>query len=144
MDFIDSLRCSADAVASEDSLLLSLSKLKLEEMFIAKKHIAVQFYWHFWKTLSMRIREANELLKSFFVEASKEDKQKRQAEAVGGEATSVDLQKKMAVLKEKGLSSKELRLLATFSNEETYKCGQHIFQEGDKGTVCTSSWTDRC
>lgn len=133
MDFIDSLRCSADAFANDDTTLLSLSKLKLEEMFLSKKHIAVQFYWHFWKTLSQRIREANELLKSFFIEASKSDKQKSPAATSQGEAISVDLQKKMAVLKEKGLSSKELRLLATFSNEEFYKIGQNIFQEGDKG-----------
>jgi CRP-like cAMP-binding protein len=36
-------------------------------------------------------------------------------------------------LKEKGLSSKELRLLAAFSNEESFKTGQTIFVEGDKG-----------
>lgn len=129
MDFIDSLRCSADAVANEDCILLSIPKWKLEEVFLSRKHIAVQFYWHFWKTLSMRIREGNELLKSFFIEADKlEDRSRDQTSA---ESTSVDLQKKMAVLKEKGLSSKELRLLATFSNEELYKSGQSIFREGD-------------
>src|SRR5262249_23878899 len=37
------------------------------------------------------------------------------------------------VLKEKGLSSKELRLLATFCNEELYKAGQTVFMEGDRG-----------
>lgn len=133
MDFIDSLRCSADAIATEDGVLFSMSKVKLEEMFISKRHVAVQFYWHFWKTLSLRIREANELLKSFFIEAAKSDRQVREGGGVSGELTTVDLQKKMAVLKEKGLSSKELRLLAAFSSEEMFKSGQNIFMEGDRG-----------
>lgn len=132
MDFIDSLRCSADAVANEDSALLSVSKVKLEELFISQKHIAVRFYWQFWKTLAQRIRDANELLKSFFIEAAKDEK-RMALEGTAGKTVSVDLDKKMAVLKEKGLSSKELRLLATFSNEEFYKAGQSIFVEGQKG-----------
>jgi CRP-like cAMP-binding protein len=51
MDFFDSLR-PATAVANENCLLLSMPKSKLEDIFISKKHIAVQFYWHFWKTLA--------------------------------------------------------------------------------------------
>jgi tetratricopeptide (TPR) repeat protein len=43
MDFIDSLRCSADAIANEDSTLFLLSKVKLEDLFISEKHVAVQF-----------------------------------------------------------------------------------------------------
>jgi len=132
MDFIDSLRCSADAVANEDTLLLSMSKLKLEDIFISQKHVAVQFYWNFWKTLSQRIRQANELLKSFFIESSKADNREI-LEQKTGQATSVDFEQKIALLKEKGLSSKELRLLATFSNEEFFKGGQNIFSEGQKG-----------
>ncbi len=132
MDFIDSLRCSADAIANQDSLLFSMSKIKLEDIFISQKHIAVQFYWNFWKTLSQRIRQANELLKSFFIEASRAE-QRNVLEQGSGQATSVDFEKKIALLKEKGLSSKELRLLATFSNEEFFKIGQSIFHEGQKG-----------
>lgn len=133
MDFIDSLRCSADAIANENTVLFSMSKIKLEELFISRKHIAVQFYWHFWKTLSHRIREANELLKSFFIEASQSERVRKQVDEQPGEATTVDFQKKLSVLKEKGLSSKELRLLATFSSEELFKAGTNVFMEGDKG-----------
>jgi CRP-like cAMP-binding protein/tetratricopeptide (TPR) repeat protein len=133
MDFIDSLRCSADAISNEETVLFSMSKVRLEELFLARKHVAVQFYWHFWKALSHRIREANDLLKSFFIEYSKTEQHRESAEEKPGEATTVDFQKKMAMLKEKGLSSKELRLLATFSNEQLFKAGQNIFMEGDKG-----------
>ena len=39
----------------------------------------------------------------------------------------------MALLQEKGLSTRELRLLATFSSEEMFKTGQKIFAEGEQG-----------
>jgi CRP-like cAMP-binding protein/cytochrome c-type biogenesis protein CcmH/NrfG len=133
MDFIDSMRCSADAIANEDTVLFSLSKIKLEEMFLTRRHVAVQFYRQFWKTLSDRIRSANELLKSFFNESAEEENSKKEAQGTAGESTRVDLEKKMALLHEKGLSSKELRLLATFSSEEMYKAGQKIFVEGEQG-----------
>ena len=132
MDFIDSLRCSADAIVSEDGFLFSMSKLRLEDIFISQKHIAVQFYWNFWKALSQRIRQANELLKSFFIEA-KNAEQRKVVEHQAGQATTVGIEHKIALLKEKGLSSKELRLLATFSSEEFFKSGQNIFSEGQKG-----------
>jgi len=133
MDFIDSMHCSADAIANEDSVLLSMSKQKLEELLQNRKSLAVQFFWHFWRTLSQRIRETNELLKSFFLEADSPGKQSRIDAGSVGEAIRVDLEKKMALLKEKGLSSRDLRLLATFSHEEFFRSGQTIFLEGDTG-----------
>ncbi|HJZ12853.1 MAG TPA: cyclic nucleotide-binding domain-containing protein [Acidobacteriota bacterium] len=133
MDFIDSLHSSADAIAIEESVLFSLSKAKLEELFREQKQLAVQFYWHFWKTLSQRVRETNERLKSFFIEAKEDQARKKSIESEVGESVTVDLQKKLAVLKDKGLSSKELSLLAAFSKEEFYKEGQTIFVEGDRG-----------
>jgi len=133
MDFIDSMQCSADAIATEDTNLLLLTKARLEEVFIAQKQIAVQFYWHFWKTLSRRIRETNDLLKSFFVEAADAVLPERMIEGTPGMEGRVDLKNKMAVLKEKGLSVRELGLLASFSKEESYKANQDIFLEGDQG-----------
>ncbi|OGF59955.1 MAG: hypothetical protein A2Y62_07670 [Candidatus Fischerbacteria bacterium RBG_13_37_8] len=46
---------------------------------------------------------------------------------------AVDLDRKISILKEKGLSSSELRLLATFSKEEKFYMDQVIFREGDFG-----------
>ncbi len=133
MDFIDSLRCSADAIANDNTSLFSINKLKLEEMFVSWKHLAIRFYWQFFKTLSQRIRESNELLKSFFTEEIQKAKEKKQPEGGVAETTSVDFEKKASLLRGKGLTSKELRLLATLSNEQLYKAGQTIFHEGDAG-----------
>lgn len=132
MDFIDNMRCSADAIANIESNLYTISKIGLEELFIADKHIAIQFYWNFWKTLAKRIRDANELLKTFFSE-SKNASSQRKVILANAEPVSIDLEKKLSVLKEKGLSSSELRLLATFSKEERYYKDQVIFKEGDEG-----------
>lgn len=132
MDFIDNMKCSADAYANTDCKLFCISKIGLEELFISDKHIAIQFYWNFWKTLSQRIREANELLKSFFVE-SKQGKDIRTLPLSEAEPAAIDLEKKLSILKEKGLSSSELRLLATFSKEEKYYLNHTIFREGDRG-----------
>ena len=55
------------------------------------------------------------------------------AEEGTGQTTTVELEKKVALLKEKGLSSKELRLLVTFSKVEIFQKGQNIFLEGQKG-----------
>jgi CRP-like cAMP-binding protein len=133
MDFIDSLHCSADAIGNEDSVLFAIHKGKLQEMFGSWKHLAIRFYWQFFKTLSRRIRDANELLKTFFTEEIVKERETRLPEQSVVEAASLDFEKKAAILREKGLTSKELRLLTTLSNELLYKAGQNIFHEGDPG-----------
>jgi CRP-like cAMP-binding protein len=134
MDFIDSLHCSADAIANEESMLLCVSKTALDDLLRSRKDLAVQFYWHFWRTLSRRIRESNELLKSFFGEDEKSGLLMRNdAERTDGESVTVDAQEKKAVLYEKGLSSNELALLASYGSEEFFRAGQNIFVEGEAG-----------
>jgi CRP/FNR family transcriptional regulator, cyclic AMP receptor protein len=133
MDFIDSLRSSADAIANEDTSLFSIDKWKLHEMFGSWKHLAIRFYWQFYKTLARRIRDANELLKTFFAEEKEKEKKRSLPEVENAKVASLDFEKKVAILREKGLTSKELRLLATLSNERSYKAGQNIFREGEAG-----------
>ena len=132
MDFIDGMKASADAIANADCRLYCISKIGLEELFVMDRHIAIQFYWNFWKTLSKRIRDANEMLKTFFIE-SKDVQTSRKLITSSAEPASVDLEQKLNLLKEKGLSSSELRLLATFSKEERFYIEQVVFKEGDQG-----------
>jgi CRP/FNR family transcriptional regulator, cyclic AMP receptor protein len=133
MDLIDSLKSSANAIASSNASLFSIDKSKLEEMFVSWKHLAIRFHWEFYKTLARRIREANELLKSFFSDQISKEKEEPDKKGSAAEAASIDFERKVALLREKGLSSKELRLLATISNEQSFKAGQIIFQEGEAG-----------
>ena len=134
MNFIDPASRSADAVAETDALLFSLKRGDVEMLFDSRKEVAVQFYWHFWKSLSRRTREANNLLRTFFTEVeSAAAAQLSQDQVSQSKAISIDLDRKLKLLQERGLSAKELRLLAAFSVEELYNRDELIFREGDVG-----------
>jgi len=135
MNFLDGRPHSADAVAMESSTVYSLVRHQAEELLSQKPHIAVQLLNHFWKTLAQRIRDTNEQMKTFFVSeamnAEKRFDEKRLAEA---EKVIVDINKKIALFKEKGLTGNDLRVLASLSSEERYGANDLIFQEGDQGS----------
>lgn len=134
MNFIDPVHRSAEALAGRDSVLFCVRRSDLEPFFETHKSVAVQFYWHFWKSLSIRTRDANNLLKTFFSETEKTKKPVIVPEkARESKAISIELDRKIKLLQEQGLSAKELRLLAAFSTEELYNQNEFIFREGDKG-----------
>jgi CRP-like cAMP-binding protein/Flp pilus assembly protein TadD len=134
MNFIDPAARSAKAVANESGRFIALSREALLPIIEQHKEIAVQFYWHFWRSLAQRTRDANEMLKTFFTDAEKAQLAPSDVQRVQeAKAISVDLDQKLKLLQEQGLSSRELRLLATFSNEELYDRDEIVFKEGDKG-----------
>jgi CRP-like cAMP-binding protein len=134
MNFIDPSQRSADAVAHTDCGLFSLKMGELRGFFDTHKDVAVHFYWHFWKSLSQRTREANNMLKTFFSDAESGAKLPlNPQEASLSKAISIDLDRKIKILQERGLSARELRLLAAFSGEELYNRDEVIFREGAKG-----------
>ncbi len=134
MNFIDPAQRSADATAHTDCLLFSLKMGELQGFFDTHKDVAVHFYWHFWKSLSHRTREANNMLKTFFGDAeASPPKAIKPEEVTLSKAISIDLDRKIKVLQERGLSPRELRLLAAFSGEELYNRDEVIFREGTKG-----------
>jgi|WetSurMetagenome_2_1015567.scaffolds.fasta_scaffold79101_2 CRP/FNR family transcriptional regulator, cyclic AMP receptor protein len=134
MNFIDPAQRSADAVAHTDCALFILRMGELKGFFDTHKEVAVHFYWHFWRSLSHRTREANNMLRTFFGDVESGPKQPlSQQEASISKAISIDLDHKLKVLQERGLSARELRLLAAFSGEELYNRDETIFREGAKG-----------
>ncbi len=133
MNFIDPASRSADAVAVKDCALFALRRGDVEMLFDARKEVAVQFYWHFWKSLSRRTREANNLLKTFFAQEAGGPQELAHEQVSASKAISIDLARKLKLLQERGLSAKELRLLAAFSVEELYNRDELIFREGDVG-----------
>lgn len=134
MNFIDPAHRSADAVANTDGVLFRLRRSDLEPFFELRKDVAVHFYWHFWRSLSQRTREANNLLKTFFEEGGSAPKAHLSPEEQSrSKAISIELDRKIKLLQEQGLSAKELRLLAAFSTEELYNQDELIFREGSRG-----------
>lgn len=134
MNFIDPAHRSADCTAETDVTLFVVRRTDLEPFFDTHKDVAVQFYWHFWRSLSRRTREANNLLRTFFTEAETSGKPSlKPVDVAKSKEISIDLDKKLKLLQERGLSAKELRLLAAFSGEELYNQDEVIFREGSKG-----------
>ena len=134
MNFLDERPHSADAIANQDSDIFVLARHDADMLIADRRDLAVQFYSYFWRTLAQRIRATNEKMKSFFVsEAMNTERQLAAKELADAEQVIVDIDKKIAIFREKGLSGRDLELLAGLSNEEMYNKEDLIFQEGDPG-----------
>ena len=134
LNFLDRANRSADAFVSQDAELFLLPFATIENLIETNRELGVALHWTFWKSLADKVRNANEVLKTFFTEDMKrEDKHLRRDEKRGSQKIKLDADKKMGVFQEKGLSHAEMRLLATFSQEERYEGGSIIFREGEVG-----------
>ncbi len=136
MELIDGLPTVVRAEAALPGRLLALPHAGLEEVLARDRYLSVQVYWHFWKLLTRRIRQANERAERFFQrlfaagtpEAPRPPRPRAMAEAIRVSDTQ-----KMELFREQGLSAAELQLLTTFSQEERFRQGETIFREGDPG-----------
>lgn len=134
MNFIERLSRSAEAFVSKDSEVYLLPFANLEDIIEKNKELGVALYWAFWKSLSDKLRSSNEILKTFFTDEMKmEEKLYKKEEKRKSQKIKIDEDKKMSLFHEKGLSSAEIRLLATFSQEENYESDSIIFREGELG-----------
>jgi CRP-like cAMP-binding protein/Tfp pilus assembly protein PilF len=135
INFIDGEKRSADAVAEGATTLLAMSRAEMMPLFETNKNLAVQFFWHFWKNLARRTRESNDLLKTFFQDSAQATLSRGTDQAVAAaQKISIELDRKIEILEKPGLlSARELRLLATFSQEELYHRGDVLFREGSSG-----------
>lgn len=135
MNFIDGQKRSADAIAGCATTLLAMSRAKMMPLFETNKSLGVHFFSHFWKNLARRTRESNELLKTFFQDSAQETSPQRADHAIAtAQEICINLDRKMEILEKPGLlSARELRLLATLSQEELYHRGDVLFREGSEG-----------
>jgi len=134
MDFLDGHGCSADAVALQDTQVFTLARPEADRLFRSRRGLAVQCLSFFWRELAENIRATNERMKSFFVDealvAERKIDDQRRDEA---EKVIIDIQRKLALFHETGLTTGELDVLATLSTEERHGAGGLIFSEGDPG-----------
>lgn len=66
MALIEGAPRSADAIIHEDAALLSIAKGDLEKLMDKDKALGYKLLWKFVGTLSARLRETNEKIRSFF------------------------------------------------------------------------------
>jgi CRP-like cAMP-binding protein len=134
MNFIDRTHRSSDGMAVETSSCYTFSFSALDQMMDEDKEIAVGLHWAFWRSLTEKVRDANEQLKLFFQEDAKRGAGRKRAEGTREmQQVTVKSEDKVDLFKERGLSAAEMKLLATFSSEERFREGSMIFREGERG-----------
>lgn len=135
MNFIDRTHRSSDGLAIEASACYTFSFSALDQLMDEDKELAVGLHWAFWRSLTEKVRDANEQLKLFFQEDAKRGAGRKRA--VDGkretQQVTVKSEDKVDLFRERGLSAAEMKLLATFSSEERFREGSMIFREGEKG-----------
>jgi CRP-like cAMP-binding protein len=134
MNFIDRTHRSSDALAVEPSACYTFSFSALDQLMDEDKELAVGLHWAFWRSLTEKVRDANEQLKLFFQEDAKKGQGRKRVDGKREmQQITVKSEDKVDLFRERGLSAAEMKLLATFSTEERFREGSMIFREGDKG-----------
>lgn len=134
MNFIDRAHRSSDAIALEPTSCWVFSFSVLDQLMDEDKELAVGLHWAFWRSLTEKIRDANEKLKLFFLEDAKKGQGRKRVDATREvEQVIIRSEEKVDLFKERGLSAAEMKLLATFSTEERFRQNSVIFREGEKG-----------
>jgi len=134
MNFIDRTHRSSDGAAVEPSSVFTFSFSALDQLMDEDKELAVGLHWAFWRSLTEKVRDANEQLKLFFQEDAKKGAGRKRIEGKREmQQVTVKSEDKVDLFKERGLSAAEMKLLATFSSEERFREGSMIFREGEKG-----------
>lgn len=135
MNFIDRTHRSSDALSVSDrSACYTFSFSALDQLMDEDKELAVGLHWAFWRSLTEKVRDANEQLKLFFQEDAKKGQgRKREGGKREMQQVTVKSEDKVDLFRERGLSAAEMKLLATFSTEERFREGSMIFREGEKG-----------
>jgi len=134
MNFIDRTHRSSDAIATKPSACYTFSFSALDQLMDEDKELAVGLHWAFWRSLTEKVRDANEQLKLFFQEDAKKGGGRKRADGKREmQQVTVKSEEKVDLFRERGLSAGEMKLLATFSSEEKFREGSMIFREGEKG-----------
>ena len=134
MNFIDRTHRSSDGLAVEPSACYTFSFSALDQLMDEDKELAVGLHWAFWRSLTEKVRDANDQLKLFFQEDAKKGQGRKRADGKREvQQVTVKSEDKVDLFRERGLSAAEMKLLATFSSEERFREGSMIFREGERG-----------
>lgn len=128
--FLDGRPRSATAFALGNSSIYVIPAAELETLLLENRDLAVSLLWSFWQTLAGKVRSSNSQMNELF-SASGVEVERPDSEV--GESVEISTEEKLSLLREQGLSAKELELLAKYSNEEHFHSGALIFGEGEEG-----------
>jgi len=130
VSYLDGGDRSATAFGVGSGTLFVLRASELDVAVAENRELAVSLLWSFWHTLSDKVRAANSQMSELF------DAPDRPLEPLGhdtGEPIQLAEGVKLDILREQGLSAREMRLLAKYSHEEQFNANSTIFAEGERG-----------
>ncbi len=124
---------SADAVALKPTSVLRFDGEAIGRRATSWPELGVQIYWGLWHSLAMKLRSTNDQLRTFFPVEKQPENFLRLRRAREAGAVEIAADDKVRLLREQGLTGKELTTLATFSRELRFVSGSALFEEGDEG-----------
>lgn len=134
MGYIDGKSHGADAFAETEVELLSFGAEELTSRANVDHAFATAILWTLWKSLSAKLRKANDQLAGFFrSEQEASSMELPIAPPLHDDAFRVEMRDKRDLFQEQRLSALEINLLSSLSREKKFEPGAVIFHEGEPG-----------
>ena len=130
ISYIDRKPRYSTVIAVDAGTILRFPAADLDHLVSSNRELGVALLWSFWHSLSAKVRAANSAMTELITPGLGPG---RNAPGQPGERVFLDQSAKVDVLREQGLSAAELRLLATYSQEERFQPNALIFSEGERG-----------
>jgi CRP-like cAMP-binding protein/DNA-binding transcriptional ArsR family regulator len=130
ISFIDNKPRSSTILGVEAGAVLRFPAADLDRLVTRNRDLGVSLLWSFWHSLAAKVRAANSAMTEIITPGIAPGQS-----GVGkpGERVFLEQSAKVDLLREQGLSAAELRLLATYSQEERFAPDTLIFGEGEQG-----------
>jgi len=130
ISYIDRQPRSSTVIGVEAGIVLRLPAGEVDRVAADDEDLGVALLWSFWHSLAAKVRAANAAMVEIVAPGAAV---RRSAPGKPGERVHLDPGTKLDLLREQGLSAGELRLLATYSQEEAFAPEALIFAEGERG-----------
>jgi CRP/FNR family cyclic AMP-dependent transcriptional regulator len=128
--FLDQKPRSATVAGIEEGTVLRLPTDDVEHIVARDQEFGVALLWSFWHSLAAKVRGANATMTELITPMGGTGPR---VAGRPGRPVHLDPGVKLELLKQQGLSAGELRLLATYSHEESFAAEAPIFGEGEHG-----------
>ncbi len=131
--FLTGVPRNGDAAVLAETKLLVLNAQALASASEQDTRFDLALHWTLWRSLSKRLRLANDRLSKIFSGETLSPSLPPQAPQSSGAETHLGMAHKVGLFREQRLSAMEINFLASLSREEVFPPGKTIFKEGEAG-----------